>query len=76
MSTNHLLLSSQFSTDDDDDSWIVPTKAAHDAAFDEHAARLIVCEAKVEAFLQDEDFLKMLLGTKNSGENNKEKQKR
>jgi hypothetical protein len=58
--TNHLLLSSQFSTEknDGDDSWVAPTKAAHDAAFDEHVSKLTYCEVNVEKLLESEGFVK------------------
>ena len=62
--TNHLLLSSQFSTEDDedededeDDSWVVPTKAAHDSGFDERVSKLTFCEVNVEKLLESKSFV-------------------
>jgi hypothetical protein len=56
--TNHFLLSSQFSTEDDeDDSWVAPTKAAHDSAFDEQVSKLTFCEVNVEKLLESKSFV-------------------
>jgi len=56
--TTHLLLSSQFSTEDDgDDSWVAPTKAAHDSAFDERVSKLTFCEVNVEKLLESKSFV-------------------
>ena len=56
--TTHLLLSSQFSTEDDgEDSWVAPTKAAHDSAFDERVSKLTFCEVNVEKLLKSKSFV-------------------
>ena len=61
--TNHLLLSSQINTDDiDDDSWIVPTKAAHDASFDAFVAKGKLCNVNATKLLEDKDFVRYVFG--------------
>merc|ERR1712194_770631 len=62
--TKHLLLSSQFDADDaDDDSWIAPTKAAHDDAFDEYVADEHFCELDIEKLFQNEEFVNFFTAT-------------
>ena len=56
-----MLLSSQINTEDIlyDDSWIVPTKAAHDASFDAFVANGKLCSLNATKLLEDKDFGKM-----------------
>jgi len=57
--TDHLLLSSQYNHDhSDDDSWILPTKAAHDEWFDKFVGEGKFCQLDIETLMKDEDFIR------------------
>ena len=62
--TNHLLLSHQYHVENDnndnDESWIIPTKAAHDESFDEYISTGKFCELDIEKMFEDEEFVRFV----------------
>jgi hypothetical protein len=61
--TNHLLLTSACQSEDEneDNSWMAPTKAAHDAAFDSYVAKEKYCQIDLDKVFADQDFVRLLV---------------
>ena len=60
--TDHLILSSQYPTrDDDDDSWIIHIKTEHDKSFNEYVSTGAFCEVDIEKLFSNEEFLNTVI---------------